>query len=267
LATTKQPTMSETCKNCNSAIDVNFCSHCGQKKAKRIDSTYIKDELLYVLVHTNKGFFYSVKKVAKAPGRTALEFIEGNRVNHYKPILLVFLLAGISAFIANTFIHPLELQQRLNEAMGVKNDLGSNKMADAAMKYQSLFMLASVPFAAVFSWLAFKKWGYNYWENVVANAYLYAMILIFNIAIILPLQWLLLENAMLATIIPTMLTFFSMLLISIWFFIQLYPEKNAGEVILRTFATTIMMVVAIVVFVVVAMVIFLLLNPDKFPKG
>ena len=78
--------MENTCQNCNNLIVENFCSNCGQKKFKRIDKKYVFDEIQYTLLHTNKGLFYSIKKLLRNPGKTAREYIEGNRVNHYKPI-------------------------------------------------------------------------------------------------------------------------------------------------------------------------------------
>lgn len=95
--------MSEICKNCSTEIQLNFCGNCGQKKAKRIDRNYIKDELQYTVLHMNKGFFFSIKQILKAPGRTAREFLEGNRVNHYKPILLVFCYSGNQCFFDQYF--------------------------------------------------------------------------------------------------------------------------------------------------------------------
>ena len=92
--------MENICKNCNQVITENFCANCGQKKYKKIDKKYIWDELQYTVFHTNKGLLYSVKNILKNPGKTAKEFIDGNRVNHYKPILLVFVLSGIATFIS-----------------------------------------------------------------------------------------------------------------------------------------------------------------------
>ena len=82
--------MDQNCQNCSTLILNNFCDNCGQKKFKKIDRKYIWDEIQYTFLHTNKGFLYSVKNIIKNPGKTARAFIDGNRVNHYKPILLVF---------------------------------------------------------------------------------------------------------------------------------------------------------------------------------
>ncbi|CAM3319994.1 DUF3667 domain-containing protein [Flavobacterium longum] len=253
--------MNETCRNCQHEVVANFCGNCGQKKHKRIDGKYIKDEMQYVLIHTNKGLFYSIKKIMRAPGTTALEFIHGNRVNHYKPILLVFLLAGISAFITNAFIHPLEVQQKFNEMQNVKSTFADGFSA-SFMKYQAIFMLLSVPFAAIFSWISFKKWGLNYCEHVIANSYFYAATLIFSITVTLPIQYFLRESPMLFVMIPSVLSLFSMFGIGIWFFVQLYPDKPTGPIILRLILTFVLMFGTIMVLALGGTLLYLLLNPE-----
>jgi len=256
--------MSEICKNCKSEITLNFCGNCGQKRAKRIDSKYIKDELQYVLVHTNKGFFYTLKKLSRNPGKTALEFIDGNRVNHYKPLLMVVLLAGVSAFITNTFIHPLEIHRQFNETHGIKNPIDVNSMTAWILKYQSLFMLAMVPITAFFTWVSFKKWGYNYYENVVACAFLTSATLLFGILITQPIQFLLRGNVDLFVLIPTIIAYLSWIVVTIWFFIGLYPDKNAGPVILRVFLFFFLMIAVFVAISIVGGIVYALSNPDLF---
>jgi hypothetical protein len=67
--------MENTCLNCNHLITENFCTYCGQKKYKRIDRKYLTDEVQYMVIHTNKGFFYSLKNIIKAPGKTARDIL------------------------------------------------------------------------------------------------------------------------------------------------------------------------------------------------
>ena len=114
--------MEDYCQNCNQHIAGNFCTNCGQKKYKRIDRKYLIDELQYSVLHTNKGFFYSVKNLVINPGRTARNYLDGNRVNHYKPILLAFVLSTISAFVSfkvlnfNTMMHDFYAENNIPES-------------------------------------------------------------------------------------------------------------------------------------------------------
>jgi len=251
--------MSQICKNCNSEITLNFCANCGQKKAKRIDANYVKDELQYVLVHTNKGFFYSIKKIVKSPGRTAFEFIDGNRVNHYKPILMVFLLAGISAFLNNTFIDPVRMLKASYAGTEYENMDQLINFFGLSMKYNSLIMLCNVPMMAIFTWIAFKSWGYNYYENVIANAYLLSASLIFSIVIVFPVQLLFLDNPKMWMIVAGSVVNLAWLAISVWFYIDFYAEKSAVKVIGRLALMYLTMGVLFFIFAV-ASVLFLALS-------
>jgi len=248
--------MSEICKNCSTEIQLNFCGNCGQKKAKRIDRNYIKDELQYTVLHMNKGFFFSIKQILKAPGKTAREFLEGNRVNHYKPILLVFVIAGISAFLTNTFIHPVEIMQKYSEAHPMKSAFDLNTTNKIIYNYQSFVMLFTIPFMAFFTWLVFKKWGYNYYENVIINAYSLVFLLLLSIIFVLPIQYFFRGNPELFVIIPTIVSFLLMILMFPWFYINLYDKKSAGDVILRLLLLAITLFATLIIFTVVVGIIY-----------
>lgn len=248
--------MSETCKNCSEEILLNFCGNCGQKKAKRIDRNYIKDEIQYTVLHMNKGFFFSVKQILKAPGKTAREFVEGNRVNHYKPILLVFVVAGISAFLTNTFIHPIEVMEKYNEAHPMKSAIDMNAFNKILFNYQSFVMLLTIPFMAFFTWLVFKKWGYNYYENVIINAYSLVFLLLLSIIFVLPLQYFFKENPDMFMIIPTIVSTLLMIVVFPWFYINLFNKKSPGDVILKLLLLAGILVATLVIFTIIAGVIY-----------
>lgn len=59
------------------------------------------DEIKYTFLHVNKGFVYTIKELFTRPGQSIKEFIEGKRIKHYKPLLLVFVLAGINGYLAS----------------------------------------------------------------------------------------------------------------------------------------------------------------------
>ena len=74
--------MENVLENCNSlaqTVNGNYCTECGQKKFKRIDHTYVFDEVKSFAFYTEKGFFYSVKNIILNPGKTARKFLEGRQ--------------------------------------------------------------------------------------------------------------------------------------------------------------------------------------------
>ena len=247
--------MSEICKNCSTEILLNFCGNCGQKKAKRIDQNYIKDEIQYTVFHMNKGFLYSIKKILRAPGKTAREFIEGNRVNHYKPILLLFVVAGISAFLTNTLIHPEAILTEIYQQSGQKIPQFQIKFNTFIFKYQAIVMLLTVPFMAFFAWLAFKKWGYNYYENIVLTAFSLVSLQTLTILLVIPIQYLLKDNVTLFILIPTIVTMILMICVFIWFYLDLYSDKIPGDVILRLLLLGALMCVGLVLLLIIGILI------------
>lgn len=255
--------MAANCLNCERPIAENFCSYCGQKKYKRIDRKYIWDEIQYSVLHTNKGFLYSVKNLLKNPGKTAREYIEGNRVNHYKPILLAFVLSGISAFIS---FKVLGFQQIMREALE-KNKAYNDLMADIisfTSSYNSFIMLLLVPFFAVFSIIAFKRWGNNYYEHVVMNAYVVSYYTLVNILIIYPVMYLFRYNEsvfMSFMWISTALIPFILL----WFFKGYYASKSFKSILGRVLLILLMLGMAYILFIVMMVFgILIVKGPDAF---
>ncbi|MDI1256231.1 MAG: DUF3667 domain-containing protein [Flavobacterium sp.] len=247
--------MSENCKNCDTEILLNFCGNCGQKKVKRIDRIYLKDEIQYTLIHTNKGFFYSIKMLLKNPGKTAREFVEGNRVNHYKPLALVFILSGIVAFLNHSLIHPETIYAAYKNIQATKSPFDMNAFYDVMMKYYSFIMLLNVPIMALFTWLFFKKWGYNYYENVIICAYYLSLLLVTTTLIVLPTQYFLSDHPMLFMTIPSILSFAISTATFFWFFIGLYNKKSPGDVILRSLLMIGVVMVSFIIICILAGII------------
>lgn len=251
--------MENTCQNCNHTIIENFCSNCGQKKYKRIDKKYVLDEIQYTLLHTNKGLFYSIKKILKNPGQTAREYIDGNRVNHYKPILLIFLLSGISAFISYKLLGFAEVIQSLNNQKYGNSKLMADVMS-ALSNYNAVFMLLLLPIFAVTTKLSFKSWGNNYYEHIVMNCYILSAYTLTSMIIIYPIMFVL-KSTPDSFFTISQISFLLVPFILIWFFKGYYPEKPLKSIVLRSLAAIglfatfyIVMIFAItILFVVFAM--------------
>ena len=258
--------MEATCLNCNTEITQNFCPSCGQKKYKRIDRKYIWDEVQYSTVHMNKGFFYSLKNTLKNPGKTARTFIDGNRVNHYKPIALAFILSGISAFIAYKMVGLGELTEKVNamQTQDVEQLNVLKSVNDFVKTYISLLALASIPFFALLTRWSFKSFGNNFYEHIVMNAYILAYSNILSILIFYPLLYLFRENQS-AVLTISGLQMLNYLVILPYFYKNFYPEYPLKKIILRVLLFLGLLILSFIVLTLVFILggfVFAMLNPD-----
>ncbi|WP_177765578.1 DUF3667 domain-containing protein [Flavobacterium sp. I3-2] len=252
--------MKEICKNCKNTISDNFCGNCGQKKYKRIDKKYIFDELQYTILHTNKGFFYSIKNILRNPGKTAREYIDGNRVNHYKPILLALVLGGITAFISFKILHSDKIVNdyyshqfnvvKMNEQM--ENYMANfNKFYTT---YYSLILLSTVPFFSLASYWAFKKWKFNYFEHIVLNTYYYIYYTLIGIILAPIMYFLNSSNPMLMTSLILVVTPFLLY----WFYKGVNPEKHSSEIILNILKFLAFLIPIFLVTYVILIILFVI---------
>lgn len=223
--------MEATCLNCTTEIVQNFCANCGQKKYKRIDRKYIWDELQYSTVHMNKGFFYSLKNTLKNPGKTARTFIDGNRINHYKPIALAFILSGISSFISFKIVGLGEIMSAIQDEQVAKSDMIKD-INTFNQTYNALIFLLLIPFFGLFTKWSFKSWGHNFYEHVVMNAFILAYYNIIAIVLFYPILYFFKDNTTIVMITTTAATM-SFLLIVPYFFKQFYSEYPFKQVLKR----------------------------------
>jgi hypothetical protein len=217
------------CKNCESVTQGKYCSNCGQKSATvRLDRAYLIDEIKYTFLHLNKGLTFTVKELFTRPGHTVREFLEGKRINHYKPVLLVFVLGGIAGLMMHYFDY---VEQNLTIVAGTKKEINSVKASIQWMiDHYALFNILLIPIFAFCSWLSFKKYGYNYIENIVINCFISAQLLIYTI-VLTPIKYALNVNGV-SPLLTTIFDFPSYFLPA-WLYVQLYYKQELGFVILR----------------------------------
>lgn len=261
--------MESNCLNCNQLITANFCGNCGQKKYKRIDRKYILDEVQYTFIHTNKGFLYSVKNIIKNPGKTAREFIDGNRVNHYKPILLAFVLSGISAFFSYKILGMADIIMKHFQSEQYAAAANSQFMHDYmsfVTSYNSFIMLLSIPFFSFFTYLSFKKWRHNYYEHIVINSYVLSFYTLSLIILFYPILFFLKSN-------PT--TFYNVSMISllltpfllVFFFKEFYNDKPLKAVIIRVLALIGLIIVGVCILMVAVIILGIIAAMIKGPEA
>ncbi|NMH27946.1 DUF3667 domain-containing protein [Flavobacterium silvaticum] len=246
------------CLNCEETIVANFCPNCGQKKFKRIDRKYLIDELQYSVIHTNKGFFYSVKKILLNPGKTAREFIDGNRVNHYKPILMAFTLVGITTFVSYKILGLQNIMKEVYAAMKI-NDNVSHDVITFLSSYNSAMMLAFIPLVSAFSAIAFRKWGQNYYEHIIMNTYGLCFYTLFSLLVIYPVMYLT-RHEVQTFMTVSMLSSTVVLPIMVWFYKQFYYEKSLVSIIIRVLLMFVAMFILFVIAIFASVILFVIIK-------
>jgi Protein of unknown function (DUF3667) len=257
--------MEYNCQNCDHVITVNFCSNCGQKKYKRIDKKYIWDEVQYTVLHTNKGFLYSIKSIAKNPGKTAREFIEGNRVNHYKPISLAFILSGISAFISYKIIGLNDIMIAYYSAQKVNVSMMTD-ITSFVSSYNSIIMLLFIPIFAIFTKIAFRSWGQNYYEHLVMNAFGLSYYVIVSILVSYPLLFIFRHDAAICFKLASLSTIL-LPIIMVWYYIGFYKERTLKSIILRVSMILLTLLVSYIGLIIAAIVFFILKDGPEAIKN
>ena len=196
---------------------------------------------------------YSAKKIIRNPGKTAREFVEGNRVNHYKPLLLVFLLSGISAFISFKVIGLDKLMAELYASQHMNSKM-MNDMQTVMTSYNSLIMLLLIPIISLFTYLALKKWGQNYYEHIIMNAYALCFYIFICILLLYPIMFVLRTN-MNAFTIFTSLMMLAYPILYVWFYKGYYPEKSIKSIIGKVLIIIGLILLAYIILIMIAVVI------------
>jgi hypothetical protein len=240
------------CKNCVHTFQGNFCSNCGQKtNTKRIDWNYVYDELKYTFLHFNNGLLYTSKQLYTRPGYMIREFLEGKRVKHYKPILMVFVLAGITGFL----MHYVKIEQLVHithNKFNSNNPDFSKKTILWITNHYTIVELLLLPIISLASWISFRKWGYNFIENIIINSFATSQRLLFSIITFPVLFFVDKESLYIKNLIN--LPEFGL---TIWTFWQLYSEKSIGQKIWRIVLFGIMTLLIFIVMTIITTGIYL----------
>lgn len=236
------------CSNCGHELNHNFCASCGQRKYRRINRDYIIGEIQNVFSATG-GFLYTLRKLIVNPGKTAHEYIDGKRIKHFLPLYFVFILSGFEALIAYKWVGIYDL---------VETFLNQQHMSSAFMhdyyiflsSNHSLLMLLLLPLFALCTKLVFRKWGQNYYEHIVMNAYILSVNTLLNMIIVYPLVYILRDQPALAAQLTSLGLFFVPFVL-IWFFKGFYPDRSWIDIIARS-------ILVLVVVMGVCLVLFIL---------
>lgn len=160
--------VNNNCLNCNEELTGNFCAGCGQKAdTHRISfKNFIFHDLLHGTFHIEKGILFTAKQSLTRPGQAALDYIAGKRKRYYNVFLLVLLIYGVMLFtrhVDEMFTHQsgelIPEKVYLNEA--------TQKLDELISKKSKLLLLLFVPFAAINSFVLFRRKKLNISEHFI----------------------------------------------------------------------------------------------------
>lgn len=166
------------CRNCDHEYIGRYCSQCGQRAdTHAVNWHYIWHEIPHSVWHVDHGIAYTLRQLLTRPGHTIREFLEGKRVNHYRPLALLLMLGAVLLFVQ----HGLGVSYVKASQEMFKTDMTD---ASARMKTfqaelnefiernQNLLYILMIPFYAFGYWLMFRRQRYNYPEMLVVQTFI-----------------------------------------------------------------------------------------------
>jgi hypothetical protein len=197
---------------------------CGQKAdTRRIDWHWLLHEVQHSILHVDKGLLYTLKELFVRPGITIRGFLEGKRVNHFRPVALIMILAAVYSLGFQWMAR--DVAERFLAAPGQTMD--SAVFMETFMSYYAFFELCTVPFYALWTWLLMRKYGHNYTEHLIINSFLGGQRIAINV-LTLPLNLL----GTWAALAASMVAYVAYLIYFVFGFAQLYEQRDgAGKVV------------------------------------
>jgi hypothetical protein len=120
--------------------------------------------------------------------------------------------------------------------------------------YNAFIMLAFIPIIALITKIAFRKWGHNYYEHVVMNAYGLSCYSALSMLLIYPILYFLKDNPK-TFLTVTNFTSLSIPIVMVWFFKGFYPNRKLTTIILRVLLIMLLFFIVFMITMIVAVVV------------
>lgn len=159
------------CKNCDHHFKGNFCPECGQSAhVHKVNAVYFMHDIPHSVFHVDKGLLFTFRQLLTRPGKTLYEYLDGKRVNHYRPFAYVLMLSAISSVILHWNRLLIHYLQERHTGQVVQTTEGF------FAKYQSVFIFLMIPLVTLITWVIFSRNKFNFWEHLLINTHLAAQL-------------------------------------------------------------------------------------------
>ena len=155
------------CLNCNSMVEGNFCSNCGQKfQPTKLPIKEFLEDAVETLFNIDNRWFKTLKDLFIAPGKVTREYIEGKRAQ-YLPPLRIYLSISIVYFLLVQLIDSNQIFFiNFSDEEGTTGDLAT------VIQYLLFFM---VPVLALFGKLFYRKRKAYYVEYLILSFHIHTI--------------------------------------------------------------------------------------------
>ena len=165
----------QVCLNCNYPVPDRYCGHCGQDAhhTHRLTLRDMPHDVLHSIWHVDKGILYTLKTMVRRPGFTIRAYLAGKRVDHFRPLSLLFLITGVYALLFSLLRIDMMPPKDPNMPEVVHQMQAS--FTTFFMKYLAWCYLATVPMWALAAHLFLRRGGYNYAECLIIASFITAI--------------------------------------------------------------------------------------------
>jgi len=164
-----------SCLNCGQDVPIRYCGRCGQD-AHHTHRLRLKDmphDVLHSIWHVDKGILYTLRTMVLRPGPTIRAYLAGQRVDHFRPLSLLFLITGLYALLYSVLhINMMPPRDPAVPEAAYQMQVSFNTFF---MKHLTWCYLATVPAWALAARLFLRRGGYNYAECLIIAAFITAI--------------------------------------------------------------------------------------------
>jgi hypothetical protein len=231
------------CKNCGYSFQGNFCSQCGQSAdTHRLSFGSIWNDIRFGIFHFNDKVYFTVRQLCLRPGHAIGEYLTGKRLSYMPPISFLLIIASLYAVLAHFFhLHVISFS---DDGDPLASRFGVEETNDWIIIHYSWIALLAVPLFTVSTYIAFRKYQYNFIEHLAINSYLTAQRFFFLI-LTFPIVYALDGTPYFKAYSGS--TVFVGFLLMFWGFSQLFrPMAKTKILLLLSFAYTILFALIVI---------------------
>ena len=155
------------CLNCHQPLAANYCAACGQKASTHRYSFghFLAHDLVHGLWHVDNGLLPTLRALFVRPGHRVRAYLAGQRVGFFNFLTLLLLLLAAGHFLEDF------TRVKMSDLVSENSRAAMGAMETFFEKYPKASLVLTVPVYALFSFVWFRKSGFNLTEHFVLNAY------------------------------------------------------------------------------------------------